>query len=182
MASRADGAIDSRESRGRNWVFGGEELLVPIAIPKRLSGSSRHRAPVVETLGDIGSQGHYGCPRLTNETALRRLRVYRTRGTVECTKCQEYRHTKGYCHLLPLCVRCGSGPESSTCLKTRVYKDLQKISGPAHRGGRAPGGSPDLSVHDAGCRWSTPCAVADWESGLATTVQGVLVFVVSNRD
>ncbi|KAL1116567.1 hypothetical protein AAG570_005039 [Ranatra chinensis] len=76
---------------------------------------------------------------------------YRSRSTVQCTRCQEYQHTKGYCNRPPRCVRCGGGHESSTCLKTRetpatcalcggdhpanykgcqVYKELQERSRP----------------------------------------------------
>ncbi|KAL1116367.1 hypothetical protein AAG570_004842 [Ranatra chinensis] len=44
---------------------------------------------------------------------------YRSRSTLQCTRCQEYQHTKGYCNRPPHCVRCGGGHESSTCLKTR---------------------------------------------------------------
>ncbi|KAL1129569.1 hypothetical protein AAG570_012514 [Ranatra chinensis] len=76
---------------------------------------------------------------------------YRSRSAVQCTRCQEYQHTKGYCNRPPRCVRCGGGHESSTCLKTRetpatcalcggdhpanykgcqVYKELQERSRP----------------------------------------------------
>ncbi|KAL1139637.1 hypothetical protein AAG570_006615 [Ranatra chinensis] len=76
---------------------------------------------------------------------------YRWRSAVQCTRCQEYQHTKGYCNRPPRCVRCGGGHESSTCLKTRetpatcalcggdhpanykgcqVYKELQERSRP----------------------------------------------------
>ncbi|KAL1110286.1 hypothetical protein AAG570_008363 [Ranatra chinensis] len=76
---------------------------------------------------------------------------YGMRSTVQCTRCQEYQHTKGYCNRPPRCVRCGGGHESLTCLKTRetpatcalcgrdhptnykgcqVYKELQERSRP----------------------------------------------------
>ncbi|KAL1130676.1 hypothetical protein AAG570_011918 [Ranatra chinensis] len=38
---------------------------------------------------------------------------------VQCTRCQQYRHTKGYCNRPPRCVRCGGEHESSTCSKSR---------------------------------------------------------------
>lgn len=38
---------------------------------------------------------------------------------VQCTRCQEYNHTKGYCHRLPRCVRC-AGPHLTTeCSQAR---------------------------------------------------------------
>ncbi|KAL1114760.1 hypothetical protein AAG570_007584 [Ranatra chinensis] len=68
---------------------------------------------------------------------------------VQCTRCQQFRHTKSYCNRPPRCVRCAGEHDSTTCLKSRdtpatcalcsrdhpanyrecqVYKDLQNAA------------------------------------------------------
>lgn len=72
----------------------------------------------------------------------------KTPSLVQCTRCQNYNHTKAYCSLPYSCVKCGGSHNSATCTKTRdtpatcslcdgphpanyrgctVYKDLQKL-------------------------------------------------------
>lgn len=41
------------------------------------------------------------------------------RQIVQCTRCQRYGHTKGYCNLPPRCVRCAGAHESTTCTKSK---------------------------------------------------------------
>lgn len=38
----------------------------------------------------------------------------------QCHRCQDYGHTRSYCHHSPRCVRCGEHHESSTCTKDRT--------------------------------------------------------------
>lgn len=42
------------------------------------------------------------------------------RQIAQCTRCQRYGHTKGYCTLQPRCVKCAGSHESKTCLKTKA--------------------------------------------------------------
>ncbi|KAL1138358.1 hypothetical protein AAG570_008422 [Ranatra chinensis] len=101
----------------------------------------------------VGSDG-FTCVRIISRAFFSEVRIeepYRTRSTVQCTRCQGYQHTKGYRNRPPLWVLCGGGHESSTCLKTReapatcalcggdhpanykgcqVYKELQERSRP----------------------------------------------------
>jgi len=37
----------------------------------------------------------------------------------QCQNCQSYGHTRTYCAHLPMCVKCGEGHHSSTCLKSK---------------------------------------------------------------
>ncbi|VEN54315.1 unnamed protein product, partial [Callosobruchus maculatus] len=41
------------------------------------------------------------------------------RGLIQCTKCQQYGHTKTYCNRPFVCVKCGGPHNTSTCKKTR---------------------------------------------------------------
>lgn len=71
----------------------------------------------------------------------------------QCTRCQQYSHTKAYCTRPYACVKCGGNHSSSTCLKTRdtpatcalcdgahpanykgcsVYKDIQALRNNQH--------------------------------------------------
>lgn len=67
---------------------------------------------------------------------------------VQCHRCQQYGHTKSYCHHQPKCVRCGENHSSNSCSKSKdlpakcalcgnnhpanyrgctVHKDLQRL-------------------------------------------------------
>ncbi|KAL1124587.1 hypothetical protein AAG570_001211 [Ranatra chinensis] len=94
---------------------------------------------------------------------------HKRRDIVQCTRCQQYRHTKGYCNRPARCVRCGGEHESATCIKTRetaatcalcggdhpanykgcnVYKDLQKITKPlGNRRDIPPATREPISTH-----------------------------------
>lgn len=37
----------------------------------------------------------------------------------QCMNCQDYGHTRSYCHNIPRCVRCGDQHTSNTCLKSK---------------------------------------------------------------
>ncbi|KAL1110196.1 hypothetical protein AAG570_008273 [Ranatra chinensis] len=71
---------------------------------------------------------------------------HKRRDVVQCTRCQQFCHTKSYCNRPPRCVHCAGEHDSTTCLKSRdtpatctlcsgdhpanyrrcqVYKDLQ---------------------------------------------------------
>jgi hypothetical protein len=41
------------------------------------------------------------------------------RQIAQCTRCQRYGHTKGYCTLPPRCVKCAGSHDSQTCTKSR---------------------------------------------------------------
>jgi hypothetical protein len=85
------------------------------------------------------------------------------RHLLQCMRCQDFGHTKKYCHHPPRCVRCGQGHHSSTCQKPRdvpatcalcasshpanyrgctVYKDLQNNRKPAPLPKRVPQAQP----------------------------------------
>lgn len=80
---------------------------------------------------------------------------YKRRNIIQCTKCQEYGHSKSYCSYPPRCVRCGAQHPSSTCQKSRdtpakcalcngdhpanyrgchIHKELQKLRHPNPKG------------------------------------------------
>ena len=76
---------------------------------------------------------------------------YKRTEIVQCQRCQNYGHTRSYCHHPARCVRCAGNHESSLCVKTRdtpatcvlcggshpanykgctTYKDLQRLRRP----------------------------------------------------
>jgi Associated with zinc fingers len=82
---------------------------------------------------------------------------YKRVDVVQCQRCQNYGHTRSYCHHPARCVRCAGNHESATCIKTRdtpatcvlcggthpanykgcsTYKDLQRLRRPANRPSR----------------------------------------------
>ncbi|KAL1117940.1 hypothetical protein AAG570_004253 [Ranatra chinensis] len=99
-----------------------------------LRGLHRH-VPLHEITRDIEEQGH--------------KEPHKRSDVVQCTRCQQFRHTKSYCNHPPRCVRCAGEHDSTTCLKRRetpatcalcsrdhpanyrgcqVYKDLQNAA------------------------------------------------------
>lgn len=46
-------------------------------------------------------------------------RPRQARTVVQCTRCQRYGHTKGYCALPPRCVKCAGPHETQACTRTR---------------------------------------------------------------
>jgi hypothetical protein len=82
---------------------------------------------------------------------------YKRVEVVQCQRCQNYGHTRSYCHHPARCVRCAGSHESASCVKTRdtpatcvlcggshpanykgclTYQDLQRLRRPAHRPSR----------------------------------------------
>lgn len=47
-------------------------------------------------------------------------------GPVQCTNCQEYSHTRGYCTLLPICVICGEQHATADCDKPKDDTNSRK--------------------------------------------------------
>ncbi|KAL1123506.1 hypothetical protein AAG570_002584 [Ranatra chinensis] len=104
---------------------------------------------------------------------------HKRRDIVQCTRCQQYRHTKGYCNRPARCVRCGRDHDSATCEKSRdtpatcalcggdhpanykgctVYKDLQKISKPVGYKRDIPPPTSEPATTDGGRSSSYPPA------------------------
>ena len=46
----------------------------------------------------------------------------------QCTNCQEFGHTRTYCRLPPVCVRCGDIHKSKECPHTRTDSNVKKCS------------------------------------------------------
>ncbi|KAL1124696.1 hypothetical protein AAG570_001320 [Ranatra chinensis] len=51
---------------------------------------------------------------------------------VQCTRCQQFRHTKSYCNRPPRCVRCAGEHDSSTCSKSRETPATCALCGNNH--------------------------------------------------
>lgn len=49
-------------------------------------------------------------------------------GPVQCTNCQEFDHTKGYCKLPPKCVVCGEGHSTEFCTKPKDDPTCRKCA------------------------------------------------------
>lgn len=54
------------------------------------------------------------------------------RQLVQCTRCQSYGHTKGYCTLRPRCVRCAEDHEAINCPKSRETPAVCVLCGGSH--------------------------------------------------
>lgn len=86
---------------------------------------------------------------------------YKRVDVVQCQRCQNYGHTRSYCHHPARCVRCAGNHETATCTKTRetpatcvlcggshpanykgcqTYQDLQRLRKPVNRPSRQPEG------------------------------------------
>jgi len=50
----------------------------------------------------------------------------------QCSRCQQYQHTKGYCNHSPKCVKCGEGHLTSVCEKSRDVPAKCALCGGAH--------------------------------------------------
>lgn len=53
---------------------------------------------------------------------------HRRKGPTQCLNCQEYGHTRTYCHLNPVCVVCGELHHSNQCDKPREDPSVKKCS------------------------------------------------------
>jgi hypothetical protein len=53
------------------------------------------------------------------------------RSVIQCTRCQEYNHTKHFCHQRPRCVKCDGMHPSDKC-PNRYAPRLRQLQGPPH--------------------------------------------------
>ena len=57
---------------------------------------------------------------------------HKTTNMVQCTRCQQYNHTKAYCNLPYKCLKCGIPHDSKTCVKSRNTPAKCALCGGAH--------------------------------------------------
>ena len=57
---------------------------------------------------------------------------HKTTNIVQCTRCQQYNHTKAYCNLPYNCVKCGNPHDSKTCTKPKDTPAKCALCGGAH--------------------------------------------------
>jgi hypothetical protein len=57
---------------------------------------------------------------------------HKTTNMVQCTRCQQYNHTKAYCNLPYKCVKCGNPHDSKTCVKSKDTPAKCALCGGAH--------------------------------------------------
>jgi hypothetical protein len=57
--------------------------------------------------------------RFLNNLVIKVEPPHKTTNIVQCTRCQQYNHTKAYCNLPYKCVKCGKPHDSKTCVKSK---------------------------------------------------------------
>lgn len=67
---------------------------------------------------DPTSQNIYTLEKLYH-TKVRVEKPFQKREIIQCSRCQKYGHTKGYCHYAPRCIKCGKEHSSYECTKPR---------------------------------------------------------------
>lgn len=113
---------------------------------------------------DSNNKNIFNVTRLLN-TVVKVEEPHKTKEIVQCKRCQQYGHTRAYCHVAPRCVKCAGphlwdqcnkppdtaptcalcfGPHSASFRGCEVHKELQRIQRERQiaRGQRTPSRAP----------------------------------------
>jgi hypothetical protein len=63
--------------------------------------------------------------RFLNNLVIKVEPPHKTTNMVQCTRCQQYNHTKACCNLPYKCVKCGKPHDSKTCVNPKIH--LQNV-------------------------------------------------------
>ncbi|XP_046987443.1 uncharacterized protein LOC124588706 [Schistocerca americana] len=77
---------------------------------------------------------HRGIFQLTRiyDLSVKVERLRRSRGHIQCYRCQGFNHVARYCTMPPVCVKCGAGHDSRECTRSREEAPTCGLCGGAH--------------------------------------------------
>ncbi|XP_046980487.1 bromodomain-containing protein 4-like [Schistocerca americana] len=77
---------------------------------------------------------HRGIFQLTRiyDLSVKVERLRRSRGHIQCYRCQAFNHVARYCTMPPVCVKCGAGLDSRECTRSREEAPTCGLCGRAH--------------------------------------------------